>query len=693
MKKIVHFSLCTTMLIFCCACSSDNTEDGSTDHDSYIVNGSVQKGQFIQGSTVTIQELDENLQPAGNNYQTQILDDMGTFKLSSEIKNRYVEIIANGYYFDEIAGKLSNGPLTLRAISDLSLEGVSNVNILTSLEAPRIKYLVLNERRTIPEARKIAEMEVLQSFNIPQNEFSAINGGFDKMDIARPGSNNAILLAISATLQHKRTVAELSEIISKIAADIEVNGQLKDETLLSSIRNNGMEIDAKKVSSNLEKRYNELSVLGYAIPDFEGYLDIDGNGVIDKYDNWQIEIQNGKEKYYYSAYSSTDVITLKSNIPYKILNKPNWIDIKEVQADNDLINLQMTISPNYGLTTRNCLIKLQGYTKEAIINIEQEAASKIDIDAVLKQECIRQNHDKNRDGEISITEAIEISSFEIWPASQPASSMGMEHFINLSTLKVSNWPENEPHFDASFYPKLINLKLDIQDLNIKTINIKENRELKELLIRNKNLVSVDITGNPALENLYLIYTPISTINLSNNSKLKLVSFQHTCLENIDFSYCTSLESIQLENETNISSINISNNQNLKTLILHNTSLSSLDLSQNINLEELYITDNTNLLMTSLDLSLCNKLKFIMLKRLPLTTLDISKCPLLISLDIENSKIATLDIYNNTLLTFLRCSQSPLKTLYMKRGHIIDGVNDRINPYGNIPSTTSIIYRD
>ena len=124
MKKIVHFSLCITMLIFCCACSSDNTENESPGNDTYIVNGSVQKGQFIQGSTVTIQGLDENLQPVGNNYQTQILDDKGTFKLSSEIKNRYVEIIANGYYFDEIAGKLSSGPLTLRAISDLSLEGV-----------------------------------------------------------------------------------------------------------------------------------------------------------------------------------------------------------------------------------------------------------------------------------------------------------------------------------------------------------------------------------------------------------------------------------------------------------------------------------------------------------------------------------------------------------------------------------------
>lgn len=106
------------------------------------------------------------------------------------------------------------------------------------------------------------------------------------MDIARPGVGNAILLAISATLQHGRTVAQLSEIVSKIATDIEVNGQIKDEALLAAVRSNGMGIKPARVTRNLERRYEELSITDYAIPPFDEYLDIDGNGVIDKLDDW-----------------------------------------------------------------------------------------------------------------------------------------------------------------------------------------------------------------------------------------------------------------------------------------------------------------------------------------------------------------------------------------------------------------------
>ena len=106
------------------------------------------------------------------------------------------------------------------------------------------------------------------------------------MDIARPGVGNAILLAISATLQPGRTVAQLSVIVSKIATDIEVNGQIKDEALLAAVRSNGMGIKPARVTRNLERRYEELSITDYAIPPFDEYLDIDGNGVIDKLDDW-----------------------------------------------------------------------------------------------------------------------------------------------------------------------------------------------------------------------------------------------------------------------------------------------------------------------------------------------------------------------------------------------------------------------
>lgn len=170
MKKLFLFAIAVLLV---CGCTdsgidetpyggSDNTENPGDGNDSedekpdipeYSINGSVQKGQFIQGSVVTIQELNERLQPTGKSYQTQILDDMGSFELTSDIDSRYVEIIAEGFYFNEVTGNLSDAPLTLRSLSDLAMEGKSNVNLLTSLETPRIKYLVLNEGRTIPDAR------------------------------------------------------------------------------------------------------------------------------------------------------------------------------------------------------------------------------------------------------------------------------------------------------------------------------------------------------------------------------------------------------------------------------------------------------------------------------------------------------------------------------------------------------------
>lgn len=187
MKKLFLFAIAVLLV---CGCTdsgidetpyggSDNTENPGDGNDSedekpdipeYSINGSVQKGQFIQGSVVTIQELNERLQPTGKSYQTQILDDMGSFELTSDIDSRYVEIIAEGFYFNEVTGNLSDAPLTLRSLSDLAMEGKSNVNLLTSLETPRIKYLVLNEGRTIPDARRTAEQEVLRSFCIPQDE-------------------------------------------------------------------------------------------------------------------------------------------------------------------------------------------------------------------------------------------------------------------------------------------------------------------------------------------------------------------------------------------------------------------------------------------------------------------------------------------------------------------------------------------
>jgi hypothetical protein len=125
--------------------------------------GVVQKGPFIAGSTIAIQELDKNFVTTGKVYYTVTIDDFGNYKLSNTISSPYVEIIAMGYYFDEVSGNLSASDITLRSLLKISPDVESNVNILTTISEERIKYLVSNKGKSFEDAVKQAENEILKN--------------------------------------------------------------------------------------------------------------------------------------------------------------------------------------------------------------------------------------------------------------------------------------------------------------------------------------------------------------------------------------------------------------------------------------------------------------------------------------------------------------------------------------------------
>lgn len=276
---------CVMCLCMAVSCQEKSGEDKLPEEPGaiYSVSGNVQKGPFAQGTAITIQALDESLNPTGQNYSTTTYDDFGAFSIGSQIESRYVEIVANGYYYNEVAGALSKSQITLRSISDLSEEGNTNINLLTTLESDRIRWLVTNEDMEVADARRQAEQEIYDVFHIP---LEVGDSGFDKADISKAGDGNAVLLAISATLQGSRTEAELSELIAKISSELQNTGTLGKSDLAEQIRVGGMGLDYKQIASNLEGRYSQLGLSGYVIPPFEDFLDINGNGVIDRDDQW-----------------------------------------------------------------------------------------------------------------------------------------------------------------------------------------------------------------------------------------------------------------------------------------------------------------------------------------------------------------------------------------------------------------------
>ena len=248
----------------------------------YSINGKIQKGPFLIGSSVTIQELNDDLEPTGTSFQTTTVNDLGHFNTTVEISTNYVEVITDGFYYDEVSGGFAAAPISLRTLSAFSEGRAININLLTQLAGSRVRTLVLGGM-DFDEALAQAQEEVLAAFNITSVDV----GDFDTLDIAGSGEGNAVLLAVSAVLMQTAIdraaggsiEAELSNLLATVGNDIEADGTLDSESALEDIREASMNIDMETVRANLEERYADLGET-FTAADFEDYVDDDGDGAV-----------------------------------------------------------------------------------------------------------------------------------------------------------------------------------------------------------------------------------------------------------------------------------------------------------------------------------------------------------------------------------------------------------------------------
>ncbi len=263
-----HLSVLVCFIaVFFFSCEKDSTKPDDNNPVQMELKGVVQKGPFITGSSVQIQELNKNLSPNGISYSVSTEDNFGAFTLESEVGSEFIEVISNGFYYNEVAGEITNTNLSLRALSPVSGSLKCNINILTTLAKKRIVYLINEENKACSEAKQQAQNEILRIFSI----YEADIADFDKMDISKNGKSDAILLAISAILQGSNTVSQLSLLISTIIEDIKEDGILNDSVSKLEIYNNAKNLDLPLVRSNIESRYQSLG-LTVTVPDFEKYV-------------------------------------------------------------------------------------------------------------------------------------------------------------------------------------------------------------------------------------------------------------------------------------------------------------------------------------------------------------------------------------------------------------------------------------
>jgi hypothetical protein len=260
-------NLLPILLLCLLAISCSKEDDVNTNLSLDKVSGYVQKGPYLNGTNISIYELSPEFLPTGKSYTTEISDNKGSFEINSvDFASHYVEIKADGFYFNEVTKNNSSAQLSLQALSDLTDLSSLNVNILSTLERNRVKYLI-STGKDFASAKKQAQTEILKIFEIEKSDITAS----EHLDITKTGDDNAILLAISVIVQGYLNVSEVSELLANISTDIKEDGILNNASLGSILIDNARLLKLPSVRENLKNRYTDLGV-DCTIPDFEKYV-------------------------------------------------------------------------------------------------------------------------------------------------------------------------------------------------------------------------------------------------------------------------------------------------------------------------------------------------------------------------------------------------------------------------------------
>jgi hypothetical protein len=231
------------------------------------LSGAVQKGPYLNGTTLRISELTDEMVQTGRTFNAQTNSNLGTFQTGTiELESQYVELQADGFYFNEVIGESSPSRLILYALSDLGDRNTLNVNLISHLEKDRVKSLVSGGLSFATAKRQVQE-EILGIFSLSMDDYRES----ELLDISGPGDDNARLLAISVIIQAYRSVAEVSELVADINADFLPDGVLDDEVLGSSLVSQAVVLNLPAIRENLEDRYAATG-LEVEIGNFERYV-------------------------------------------------------------------------------------------------------------------------------------------------------------------------------------------------------------------------------------------------------------------------------------------------------------------------------------------------------------------------------------------------------------------------------------
>ncbi len=242
---------------------------------TFSFSGKVQKGPFVTGASITVNELNESLGQTGKSFTTSITSDDGSFSLSNiEMESDWALLTGNGFYYNEVIGQLSSAQISLQALADLTNDETVNINVLTHITKARIETLV-GQGMSFSEAKRQAESEFQDFLGVTEH----FNQGFEQMSIASQGDFNAMLLAFSIILQKPSNnlsviptlPAELTLLMTNLSTDFAADGVINDQTLIDKLNENISLQNQRYIRQRLKNYYSGLGQ-NVDIPNFESYI-------------------------------------------------------------------------------------------------------------------------------------------------------------------------------------------------------------------------------------------------------------------------------------------------------------------------------------------------------------------------------------------------------------------------------------
>lgn len=341
MNKIFIAAIATAFTL--ASCSSEG--DGPEGPRSQQILGHIEKGPFVQGSEVTLTDLNKDLSQSGKSYTTNTTSDLGSFDFGQtlDLSSGLVELKTSGYFYNECTGSLSISQITLKAIANTDGAANLNVNLLTHLEYARVKYLV-KSGKSFKQAKEQAESEILKSFAITDKIASP-----EKVSLTDCDKNANILLAISFIMLYDKSEAEFSEFIAKFSNDIEKDGTIDNSQLKETIKKGQENCHPSQIKKKMEEYYQSKGS-NVAIGNFSQFIDFNGDGVIDDKDEETLDVVNPgtstEETFFKSEKEASYVLNSIYAGLHDYITYQNQLDAMRLYNDK-----VQQITSNYGLVS------------------------------------------------------------------------------------------------------------------------------------------------------------------------------------------------------------------------------------------------------------------------------------------------------------------------------------------------------